>query len=138
MFKPQNLSEDMILGLTVEEKFLISELKTTTLITILLIEESGNLEIFITKAYVNNKITKKIMHVLTSGDRNIFFKQINGYQISLADYKIKNDRLYYLNRLWVLDNNDLKLTILNAHYKTPAAGHPGYKKMYKLIQRNYY
>jgi hypothetical protein len=46
---------------------------------------------------------------------------------------MKIDRLYYLNRLWILDDNDLKLAILNTHYKTPAAEYPGYKKMYELI-----
>lgn len=61
-------------GLTVEEKFPISELKTITLIVILLIKEPEDLETLIVKIYVNDKVTKKIMHALTSGDRNISFK----------------------------------------------------------------
>jgi hypothetical protein len=63
-----------MLGFTVEEKFSASELKTITLITILLTEEPGDLKTFIVKAYANNKVTKKIIHVLASGDRNISFK----------------------------------------------------------------
>jgi ribosomal protein L25 (general stress protein Ctc) len=64
----------MMLGFTVEEKFSASELKTITLITILLTEEPGDLKTVIVKAYANNKVTKKIIHVLASGDRNISFK----------------------------------------------------------------
>jgi hypothetical protein len=64
----------MILRLTVERKFPVSELKTTALIIILLIKKPENLKTLIIKIYVNDEITKKIMHVLASGDRNIFFK----------------------------------------------------------------
>jgi hypothetical protein len=71
----------------------------TTLIAILLTKESEDLKALIIKVYANNKVIKKIIYVLASGDRNISSKQINEYQISLADCKIKNDRLYYLNRL---------------------------------------
>lgn len=74
MFKSQNLSENMISGLTVEKKFPISELKTITLITILLTEEPEDLKTLIIKVYANNKVIKKIMHVLASGNRNISFK----------------------------------------------------------------
>jgi hypothetical protein len=64
----------MMPGLTVERKLPASELKTIALIVILLTEEPEDLEALIAKVYVNDEVTKKIMHVLASGDRNISSK----------------------------------------------------------------
>jgi hypothetical protein len=64
----------MILGFTVERKFPASELKTIAFIVILLTKEPKDLETLIAKAYANNKVTKKIMHALASGNRNISSK----------------------------------------------------------------
>ena len=43
-----------------------------------------------------------------------------------------------LGRLYVPENNLLRMEVIQKHHDSPVAGHLGYKKMLDLLQRNYY
>ncbi|KAG0154445.1 hypothetical protein PDIDSM_13 [Penicillium digitatum] len=46
--------------------------------------------------------------------------------------------LYYRNRLYVPDNDELKAEILRLCHDKPTVGHPGRSKTYELLSREYY
>ena len=43
-----------------------------------------------------------------------------------------------LGRLYMPENNLLRMEVIQKHHNSPVAGHPGYKKTLDLLQRNYY
>ena len=43
-----------------------------------------------------------------------------------------------LGRLYVPENNLLRMEVIQKHHNSPVAGHPGYKKTLDLLQCNYY
>ena len=41
-------------------------------------------------------------------------------------------------QMYVPDEEDLRLQVVKLHHDTPIAGHPGYEKTIKLLQRTYF
>ena len=41
-------------------------------------------------------------------------------------------------RMYVPDDNSLRMHIISSHHNSPVAGHPGYQKTQELIERQYY
>ena len=58
--------------------------------------------------------------------------------ITLAECEIRNNRLYYQQKMVVPSSKPLQFKILKFIHNSPVAGHPGRAKMYKIIQRAYY
>jgi hypothetical protein len=49
-----------------------------------------------------------------------------------------NGLLLYEGLIWVPDDDDLRLRILQQHHDSQAAGHPGRAKTLELVSRNIY
>ncbi|KAI3795190.1 hypothetical protein L1987_37839 [Smallanthus sonchifolius] len=49
-----------------------------------------------------------------------------------------NGLLYYLNRIWVADRNDLRTFLMNEAHKTRYSIHPGADKMYQDLRQQYW
>jgi hypothetical protein len=58
--------------------------------------------------------------------------------ISLAECSQDSGLLFYRNRLYVPDLEDLKATLLQKTHSDLSAGHPGRSKTYELLSRNFY
>ncbi|KAI3676159.1 hypothetical protein L1987_85759 [Smallanthus sonchifolius] len=48
-----------------------------------------------------------------------------------------NDLLYYLNRIWIPDRDDLRTFLMNEGHKTRYSIHPGADKMYQDLRQQY-
>lgn len=57
--------------------------------------------------------------------------------ISLSECELRNDRLYFRNRLYVPDT-DLRLQLLETAHSSAESGHPGRNKLYELLSRDYF
>jgi len=58
--------------------------------------------------------------------------------VQLTQCQIREDLLYYRDRLYIPDDDELKAEVLRLCHEDPAAGHPGRAKTYELISREYY
>ncbi|TKA43710.1 hypothetical protein B0A49_13608, partial [Cryomyces minteri] len=58
--------------------------------------------------------------------------------MSLAHCTEAQGKLYFDKRLYIPDNDDLKLQILKNAHESPLAGHPGKKKLHHLLTRTFY
>ena len=59
-------------------------------------------------------------------------------EITIADCEDRNRRLFYRNKRYIPDYNDLKLQLLGLGHAQPIAGHPGISKIYEILHRHYY
>ena len=83
------------------------------------------------QAYEQDLVPSEILEALDKGkDRHPL--------ISLAECTRQNGLLYYRNRLYVPDNNDLKAELLKESHESLIAGHQGKTKTYELLSRSYY
>ena len=58
-------------------------------------------------------------------------------EISLLEYKIQDRRLYFYNRLYVLDN-ELCLLLTQTAYNLAETGHLGKNRLYKYLCRDWF
>ena len=59
-------------------------------------------------------------------------------QYSLSDYFLDNGRLYHYGKLYLLNQESLRLRILQESHNQPMTGHPGVARTYEILQRLYY
>jgi len=58
--------------------------------------------------------------------------------LQLSQCEIRDEYLYYRDRLYVPDDDELRATIVRLCHEDPAAGHPGRARTYALLSREYY
>ena len=59
-------------------------------------------------------------------------------QYLLSDYSLKNERLYFNNKLFLPNQEPLHHWILQESHDQPMTEHPGVAKTYEIFQRQYY
>jgi hypothetical protein len=58
--------------------------------------------------------------------------------LQLAQCVVREGLLYYRNKIYVPESDDLRIQILRQHHDNPSAGHPGRAKTFELLSRSYY
>lgn len=58
--------------------------------------------------------------------------------LQLSQCEIRDQYLYYRDRLYVPDDDELRAKIVRLCHEDPAAGHPGRARTYALLSREYY
>ena len=82
------------------------------------------------KAYEADPFPLKIIALLRDGQRTC-------KQIFLNECEIREERLYYRDRLYIPKHDELRLYLLQQHHDVPSAGHCGQAKTFELIAREY-
>ena len=100
-------------------------------LTIALNETDRSTDRIIEDEYPNDDFIQEIMNMIRSGIRR-------SKKISLSECAIRNDKLYYQDRLVVPDHDELKLKLLRYVHDSPVGGHHGRAKTLELLQRQYY
>jgi hypothetical protein len=59
-------------------------------------------------------------------------------RLSLVDCRLQDGKLYYQDRLYIPDNDDLRLRLLQTHHEAEVAGHPGRDKTFELLTRKFF
>lgn len=88
------------------------------------------LEELLDKGYDADPFPSEILGMLERGERH-------SPRITLAECETKDGRLYYRDRLYVPDYDELRLHVLKESHDVPAAGHCGQAKTFELLDRNY-
>jgi hypothetical protein len=58
--------------------------------------------------------------------------------LQLAQCVVREGLLYYRDKIYVPESEDLRIQILRQHHDNPSAGHPGRAKTFELLSRSYY
>jgi len=93
--------------------------------------ENRRIATLLAEAYQVDEFPGRILGLLRDGTRQC-------KEISLADCKEMNGRLFYRDCLFVSDHTPLRLRLLQDHHDPPAMGHPGRAKTLELLARKYY
>jgi len=56
----------------------------------------------------------------------------------MEDWKTENGLLLFKGRIYILDNQELRVEIVKIHHDSIVAGHPGRHKTLELVTRNYW
>jgi transposase InsO family protein len=81
--------------------------------------------------YEHDLWISEIMNAIKNGQRQ-------HKDITLAECEIRNDRLYYRQKMVVPNSDTLRYKILEFAHDSTVAGHPGRAKTYEIVQRAYY
>ena len=57
--------------------------------------------------------------------------------LQLAQCEAKQELLYYCDKIYVPEYEDLRTKIIRQHHDNPSAGHPGRTKTFELVSRYY-
>jgi hypothetical protein len=81
----------------------------------------------IEKATRSDPFAQRIILLLHDG-------KLHSKEISLSEYDVHNGWLYYQQRLYILNDDNLRLRLLQSHHDAPTAGHPGRAKTFDLLR----
>ena len=59
-------------------------------------------------------------------------------KVQLSQCEVRNGYLYYRDRLYVPDDDELYAELTRLCHEIPAAGHPGRARTYQILSRDYY
>jgi hypothetical protein len=98
-----------------------------------------SLEDLLSDAYENDKTVQDIIAAKERGVRKLPPHILaRGIKLSMGDLEVRDNRLWFCNRLYVPESEPLRLHIMELHHRDRHAGHPGPKAMYRHLIRNYY
>ena len=100
-------------------------------LTLALNETNRSTDQIIEDEYPNDDFIQETMNLIRSGTQR-------SKKISLSECTIRNDKLYYQDRLVIPDHDELKLKLLRYIHDSPVGGHHGRAKTLELLQRQYY
>ena len=83
------------------------------------------------QAYLNDPLATEIFEALRNGVQH-------HRQLSLVDCRNNNGQLYYQDQIYIPDNDELCLRIIQGSHDTPAASHPGHERTFELLTRKYF
>ena len=85
----------------------------------------------IAKAYATDPRTQEIIRALDSGARTL-------KNFPLSECTLRKGRIYYRERLYIPEVDELRLRIFRLCHDSALAGHPGKAKLMELVARTYW
>lgn len=114
VLKPHHIAQSHLCPLDVEEE-----------------EEENTLEEAIAAAYGGDAFAQEILKLLRDGTTQ-------SKKITLSECEERDHQFWYQGRLYIPDNEQLRLRVCEAHHDAPAAGHNGRTKTLELVRRSYF
>lgn len=97
------------------------------------------LEALLDESYSKDETVGEIIRAKKEGERKLSGKVMKSMgKIAMGDIIVRENRVYFKNRLWIPDSEIVQLHLLRAHHDPPMQGHPGYHGMYAKLKENYY
>jgi hypothetical protein len=90
-----------------------------------------HLQTLFERAYREDPLPASILQALSGG-------QARHPNITLSDCEQHGTYLFYRNRLYVPDLDELKSELVRSHHESRSAGHPGRSGTVELLKREYY
>ena len=94
-------------------------------------DDISTLDELIVRGYSEDSLPNRVLTALRSGETR-------SKDLTLADCKETDGRLYYRERLYVPQYHPLQLRLCRLHHDSPIGGHLGNANTYELLQRTYY
>jgi len=91
----------------------------------------NELEEQLSAVYFNDEWVQIVVTALRDDQRKL-------KEFSLAECTLRSDRVYYRDRLLILEDEKLRLRLLQLSHDTPIASHSGRVKTYEILSRHYY
>jgi hypothetical protein len=102
-------------------------------------ENLRDLDTAFAAAYEKDQVVQDIMTAKRKGLRRLPRHLLaKGIRLSMGELEIRDERLWVSGRLFVPEDNDLRHMVLELFHKPTASGHPGPKRMYSKLIRNYH
>ena len=95
------------------------------------VTDQEQLQALIITAYTENSLTIEVVQTLRTGARRL-------KNFPLSECELREDRVYYWDRLFIPNNDELWLRILQLCYESLLAGHSDTAKLLKLIAQTYW
>ena len=95
------------------------------------VTDQEQLQALIITAYTEDSLTIEVVQALRTGTRRL-------KNFPLSECELREDRVYYRDRLFILNNDELRLRILQLCHESLLAGHSGTAKLLELIARTYW
>jgi len=100
-------------------------------------------EVIKTLTLVTNSIMEQVIAACTDDKeaqalREILSNEDTSKESCYHQYQLKDNAIYYKDRLYIPNNQDLQRTILFECHDAPTAGHLGFDKCYEVISQNFY
>jgi hypothetical protein len=89
------------------------------------------IEQIIVDEYPNDEFIRETSKLIRDGAQR-------STKITLADCKLREDRLFFQNRLVLPESDELRLKLLRSVHDAPIGGHQGRARTLDLLQREYY
>ena len=106
---------------------------------------NNSLKNLLDKAYQKDEIVDSIIAAKQAGFRKLLAELTNqGIKLAMRDLTLKNNgrggstRLYVKGKMYVPDDEKLRLFLLQQHHDPPTQGHSGYKAMFRKLLENWY
>ena len=93
--------------------------------------DAPTLEELITQGYGEDPLPNRVLEALRT-------EETQSKDLSLADCKEVDGRLYYRDRLFVPQHHPLQMRLCRLYHDSSLGGHLGNANTYELLQRNYY
>ena len=138
VLKPQNLSPELAQHMSLRPTIVTpvpelpgaapasSEAPTADELT-----DQEELQDLIATAYADDPLAQEVVQALRSGARRV-------KHFPLAECVLRDDLVYYRDRLFVPDSDPLRLKIFKLCHDSPLAGHPGKAKLTEIVARTYW
>ena len=95
------------------------------------ITDQEQLQALIITVYTEDSLAIEVVQTLRTGARRL-------KNFPLSECELREDWVYYWDCLFIPNNNELRLRILQLCYESLLAGHPGMAKLLELIAQTYW
>ncbi len=106
---------------------------------IFIFDTSQSIDQLIIKAYQTSISITKLIQAIQNPICRFWSKEFRKtFQIAMTECKVIERRLYFWDRLYILENEEVCLQILHRTHTSPFSGHPGYVKTLDLLRCIYW
>ena len=102
------------------------------------VENAGCSEEQIARVYKKNELVQAIMTAKVDDFRKLPDEILKKIKLSMGDFRVNRNKLYIKRRLYISNDNELKICILQQHHDPPEQRHSSYKTMFQSMQNGYF
>ena len=89
-------------------------------------------------AYKRNELMQAIMKTKVDGLQKLPGEILKKVKLSMEDFRVDKDKLYIKKKLYIPNNDELRICVLWQHLDPPEQGHLNHKTMFQSMQNRYF
>ena len=88
--------------------------------------------------YERDELVQAIIKAKIDSLQKLLGKILKKMKLSMGNLKVDREKLYIKDRLYITNNNKLKVYMLWQHHDSPEQGYLSYKSMFQSMQNRYF